>query len=114
MITRREFLRHAAIGTLGLISASAFSRAFGEIVEQNLTAFKGEDVFSRLLKKSLAGHWEKLPIGQCMTHVAMELQGTPYVGFTLELDKDHELCSVNLKGLDCVTFFEDTLDFSAC
>src|SRR5438045_9150843 len=47
-----------------------------------------------------------------MTHVAMELVGTPYVGFTLELDKDREVCSVDLKGLDCVTFFEDTLDFS--
>ena len=49
---------------------------------------------------------------KCMTRVAMEFQGTPYVGFTLELDKDRELCSVNLAGLDCVTFFEDTLDFS--
>jgi hypothetical protein len=34
------------------------------------------------------------------------------VGFTLELSKDQEVCSVNLTGLDCVTFFEDTLDFT--
>ena len=112
MITRRDFLRHAAIGSIGFLAASAFSRVFADVVADKMANFKGDDVFARLLKKSLAAKWNELPIGQCMTHVAMELQGTPYVGFTLELDKDHEICSVNLKGLDCVTFFEDTLDFS--
>jgi len=111
MIPRRAFLRYAAIGTIGLLGTSAFSEVFAEATG-DLKPFQGEDVFSRILKKSLAQKWEQLPIGQCMTHVAMELEGTPYVGFTLELDKDREICSVNLKGLDCVTFFEDTLDFS--
>jgi hypothetical protein len=106
MLTRRAFLQTAAAGTVGLLAASAFA------VTEGIKPFQGEDVFSRILKKSLAQKWEQLPIGQCMTHVAMELEGTPYVGFTLEIDKDHEICSVNLKGLDCVTFFEDTLDFS--
>ena len=112
MLTRRDFLHHAVLGTIGLLTATAFSRAFGEALAQEVEAFKGNDVFERLLSKSLEQKWNELPIGQCMTHVAMELQGTPYVGFTLELDKDHEICSVNFKGLDCVTFFEDTLDFS--
>jgi hypothetical protein len=31
------------------------------------------------------------------------------VGFTLEASPDTEYCVVNLKGLDCVTFFEDSL-----
>jgi hypothetical protein len=114
MISRRAFLHRAAVGTMGLLAASAFSRVFAADVAatEKLNPFQGEDVFARLLKRSLAEKWDQLPIGQCMTRVAMELQGTPYVGFTLELDKDHEICSVNLKGLDCVTFFEDTLDFS--
>ena len=73
---------------------------------------KGREIFHRILAKALKNKWETLPIGQLMGHVAMEFRGTPYVGFTLELDKDHEICAVDMLGLDCVTFFEDTLDFS--
>lgn len=100
MISRRSF-------TLGLLVAAAAARVFGYP-----TAFKGEDIFGRLLKKADAGKWRDLPIGECMKHIAMELDGTPYVAFTLELDKDNEICSANLVGLDCVTFFEQTLDFA--
>jgi len=85
------------------------SRVFGAMLPD---AFKGTDIFDRILKKALSEKWETLPIGQTMGHVAKELEGTPYVGFTLELNKDQEFCAVNLEGLDCVTFFEDTLDFS--
>jgi hypothetical protein len=84
----------------------------GAETEKQIEPFKGTEIFDRILKKALSEKWETLPIGQTMGHVAKELEGTPYVGFTLELSKDQEVCSVNLTGLDCVTFFEDTLDFS--
>lgn len=112
MTSRRAFLQHACYGTFGLLSATAISRVFAGEVEQKLQPFKGTAIFDRILKKALDEKWETLPIGQTMGHVAMELKGTPYVGFTLELSKDKEVCSVNLTGLDCVTFFEDTLDFA--
>jgi hypothetical protein len=105
-------LRHTTIGTFSLLAASAFGSAFGGVTQGNAQSFKGEDVFAKLLKQAKAANWRALPIGECMKRVAMALEGTPYVGFTLELDKDNEICSVNLTGLDCVTFFEDTLDFS--
>jgi hypothetical protein len=41
--------------------------------------------------------------------VGMALRRTPYVDGTLELYDDREVCSVNLSGLDCVTFFESAL-----
>jgi hypothetical protein len=112
MITRRNFLGGSISGAFGLIAASAFARALGAAIEEKLQPFKGGEIFDRILKKALAEKWHVLPIGQIMGHVARELEGTPYVGFTLELSKDQEICSVNLTGLDCVTFFEDTLDFS--
>lgn len=37
------------------------------------------------------------------------MQGTPYVGLTLEIDDHIESASVNFKGLDCWTFFETAL-----
>jgi hypothetical protein len=110
--SRRALLRRASFGTFGLLAASAFGSAFGGVTQEKAHAFKGEDVFARLLKQAKVGNWAALPIGECMKRVAMTLEGTPYVAFTLELDKDNEICSVNLDGLDCVTFFEDTLDFS--
>jgi hypothetical protein len=110
MTTRRDFLRHTLFTTLGLLTASAFTRVFGGN-DEKLEPFKGADIFDRIYKKASAEKWAQLPIGQAMGKIAKELEGTPYVGFTLELSKDREVCSVNLTGLDCVTFFEDTLNF---
>jgi hypothetical protein len=100
------------VGTFGVLTAAAMRSVWGDSIAQAPETFKGSEVFDRVLKKALAEKWEALPIGQCMGKVAKELEGTPYVAFTLELDKDKEFCSVNLTGLDCVTFFEDTLNFA--
>jgi hypothetical protein len=113
MTSRRTFLRRSLTCTAGLLTASAFSRVYASAAAADaFQPFKGADVFDRILAKAVAGKWDKLPIGQAMGKIAMEFEGTPYVGFTLELSKDREVCAVNLNGLDCVTFFEDTLDFA--
>jgi hypothetical protein len=104
MTTRRAFL--------GLLTMSAAAAVYGGEAAAAAETFKGQDVFDKLLKKAKAGKWAELPIGECMKRVALELEGTPYVAFTLEIDADREFCSVNLEGLDCVTFFEQTLGFA--
>lgn len=58
------------------------------------------------------GGWRELPIGERTGAVGMALRQTPYVAATLELHEDREVCSVNLRGLDCVTFFESALGFA--
>lgn len=75
-------------------------------------AFSGREVFDRILAAAQAGQWKSLPIGECMGKIAIQLEGTPYVAFTLELSLDREFCVVNLAGLDCVTFFENVLGFA--
>lgn len=105
---RREFLRYASLGTFGLLGASALADTIGQVSGQ-VQDFKGQDVFNRIIAKARQMHWAKLPIGELIGKIALELKGTPYVGFTLEVSKDSEACVVNLKGLDCVTFFEDSL-----
>jgi hypothetical protein len=107
-ITRRELLRYAGLGALGLLGSSALVRA-ADWAQEQLQHFQGQDVFTRIVNKAAAEGWKRLPIGELIGKIAMELKGTPYVGFTLELSKDAEYCVVNLKGLDCVTFFEDSL-----
>jgi hypothetical protein len=107
-MTRRELLRYASLGTLGLLCSSALARGT-DWLEVQLLHFEGQDVFTRIVSQASAERWSRLPIGELIGKIAMELKGTPYVGFTLELSKDSEYCVVNLKGLDCVTFFEDSL-----
>ena len=108
VMTRRQLIRYASVGTLGLLASSALARS-AELLRETLEHFEGQDVFTRIVGKAAAENWKALPIGELIGKIAMELKGTPYVGFTLELSKDQEYCVVNLKGLDCVTFFEDSL-----
>lgn len=73
------------------------------------TEFKGKTVFYRLVNKATSKNWQSLPMGELIGKLAHELEGTPYVASTLEIYPDREVCSVNLLGLDCVTFIETTL-----
>lgn len=110
-IGRRDFLRYAALGTFSLLSYSALAGMITQ-VPANRRKFEGQDIFQKIVSKARANGWTKLPIGELMGKIARQLEGTPYVGFTLETSPDQESCVVNLKGLDCVTFFEDTLDMA--
>jgi Protein of unknown function (DUF1460). len=79
---------------------------------EKFPVFKGDDKFQQIKEKAKTENWSALPIGELMGKIATELEGTPYVGGTLELSADQEVCSVNLDELDCVTFFESTLNLA--
>ena len=67
-----------------------------------------EGLFRKMIDLAQQKRWTVLPIGELMGHLAMDLQGTPYVGGTLE-GEGPEICRVDLLGLDCVTYFENVL-----
>ena len=58
-------------------------------------------------------NWKRLSVGEIMAKAGATFVGTPYVGGTLETGTT-EHCTVNLQGLDCVTFFENMLAFARC
>src|SRR5207247_1733391 len=74
--------------------------------------FAGQETFERLLMLGRERSWSELPIGERIGAIGMALRQTPYVAATLELYEDREVCSVNLRGLDCWTFFESALAFA--
>ena len=80
----------------------------GEKLPQKVT-FIGKAKFDAVVQKAQKGNWAKLPIGQRMAKIGLELEGIPYKGFTLEIHDKVESPSVNFKGLDCWTFFETTM-----
>jgi len=75
-------------------------------------SFSGDDVFRRIMSTAKLEKWRALPIGELMGKIARELEGTPYVAGTLDRNSEIETCSIDLTGLDCVTFFETTLCFA--
>jgi hypothetical protein len=108
MISRRNFLGSA---TALSISLPAFARADAPNAAP-LTSFQGQATFDRLMAKAAAEGWHKLPQGELMGRFGQELLGTPYVAHTLELDDRLEYCTVDFRGLDCVTFFENSLNLA--
>lgn len=109
--TRRSALPPLLCGALGF-PALAASGADASARERRLpmaTIFKGEKKFQAMVKKAKREDWRELPIGDRMVRFGLELRGTPYESFTLEIDDHIESPSVNFVGVDCWTFFETCL-----
>lgn len=73
------------------------------------TTFLGEGKFQSIIQKAQKEKWHKLPLGERMVQIALQLEGVPYKAYTLEIDDHVESPSVNFNGLDCWTFFETVL-----
>lgn len=76
------------------------------------TVFKGRATFDQLVDRAVRENWRALPIGERTARVGLALRGTPYRGYTLEIDDRVEAPSVNFVGLDCWTFYEVSLGFA--
>ncbi len=113
--SRRDFLIKC-IATASSIAGASITignqPSIANVSEKDTIEFKGKAVFERIIAKADADGWRRLPIGDLIGKIARQLEGTPYVASTLELYPDREVCSVNLAGLDCVTFIETTLAFA--
>ncbi len=102
MLTRRCLLSLSLMG-----ACPALLRA-GEFLPQSVT-FKGRERFEEVVARAMAENWASLPMGARVAQFGLALRGTPYVGWTLEIDDRVESPSVNFLGLDCWTFFEVSL-----
>src|SRR5215470_11272188 len=110
-LDRRGFLTSmgAALAAGGVLSSTRPLESAGGT---DPSAFEGREVFDRLVTQARERRWSELPIGARIGAIGMALRHTPYVASTLELYDDREVCSVDFRGLDCVTFFELALAFA--
>jgi Protein of unknown function (DUF1460) len=95
---------------LALLAPLGALRAGGEL--PLAVTFKGRDVFDRLVAKAQRENWRALPLGDRTVRVALAMVGTPFKGYTLEIDDRVESPSVNFFGQDCWTTFEISLAFA--
>jgi len=112
MLARRAFVSLAAKALMGAGALAIARPAPAPGRDRDTDTFAGRDTFERLLARARERAWSERPIGDRIGAVGMALRQTPYVDATLELYADREVCSVNLRGLDCVTFFESALAFA--
>jgi N-acetylmuramoyl-L-alanine amidase-like protein len=87
------------------VSRGAVTLPYGKV-------FKGESEFQQLVQQAESENWRSLPLGERTVTVGKALLGTPYVNYTLEIDDHLESPSVNLRGVDCWTYFEISLGFA--
>jgi N-acetylmuramoyl-L-alanine amidase-like len=95
-----------------LMLLGSLVESHGAVYLPYATVFKGESEFEQLVKKAVSENWRSLPLGERTVAVGRALLGTPYVNYTLEIDNRTESPSVNLRGVDCWTYFEISLGFS--
>jgi len=100
---RRNFIKTSALTALTFCT----NRAFGSVFRLD----NSNQLFNEIIEASIIGNWKERPIDEVMGCVSEFFLGIPYVAGTLE-KSDIEQCVVNLEGLDCVTFFENTLNIA--
>lgn len=71
--------------------------------------FNGESKFQAIVAKAERENWRRLPLSERTVMVARELVGTPYVNYSLEVHDRIESPVVNFKGMDCWTYYENSL-----
>ena len=100
-MTRRSALFLTALSLLG--GGVPFARARHTGLLPMGTVFIGLDRFETRVRqlRPIADKERALPIGERTAWIGQMLLGTPYKGYTLEIDDHIEAPSVNLTGLDC-------------
>ena len=102
-MTRREALSFA----LGTIAWSALPVALRAKTGKR----QAPEDFARMVTLIRQEKLRAQPIGAAIVAIGRAFLGTPYEGATLEINAN-EQCVINFKGLDCVTFFELSLDLA--
>lgn len=79
------------------------------------TQDKADDFEKMKCKKKLASFSDtlkNLPLNEIIIEVGKSFMGTPYVAGTLDENPGYEELTINITGLDCVTFVENCIVFS--
>ena len=100
-MTRRNLIKNSILISAGFLGLN--NKLLSNIFSDNNLS-----IFERIINKSEKFGWQKLSINELIINISKEFIGTPYVGGTLD-GNEIEKCVINFQGLDCVTFFENSL-----
>ncbi len=103
-ITNRRSRIAFSIAAVVLLFIS--SSAYGQI------PYIDDSIFVAKIKQAKAERIDTLHIGERIAAMGKLFIGTPYVAGTLDVDPTNEQLVIDLRGFDCVTFYENALAFS--
>lgn len=105
---RRTFIASSAIA-----SAASFipSQLLGAFMQE--TGLSDEQICKLKFDLAVSKNLEQRPINEIIVEIGKSFIGTDYAGHTLEDDGEEKLV-VNLRALDCVTFYENCTTLARC
>lgn len=108
-MNRRKFLQSLTLAA-GASPLLANANPF-----RPLAMFQDEDeaLCNKKFQIAVSKGWAKLPINEVVVEVGKSFLGTPYAENILEAPGEEHLV-VNMRGLDCVTFYENALVIARC
>lgn len=105
-MNRRNFI---ASSSLAAFASTLPSQLFGALMQELSDEQICKMKFDLALSASLAGK----PINEIIVEIGKSFIGTDYAGHTLEDDGEEKLV-INLRALDCVTFYENCVTLARC
>ncbi|HTP12810.1 MAG TPA: N-acetylmuramoyl-L-alanine amidase-like domain-containing protein [Bacteroidota bacterium] len=108
-MNRRRFVQSLTV----MAGSSPFllRKAFAETLQ--VPTESDETICRSKFQIAVSKGWQKLPMGEVIVRVGETFLGTPYVANVLEVPGPERLV-VNMRGLDCVTFYENSLVLARC
>jgi hypothetical protein len=103
--------RRTFITTFSLAAAASTlpSKLFGEIMQD----LSDEQICKAKFEFAISKKLEELPVGDVIVEIGKSFIDTPYGANVLESDGEEKLI-VNMRALDCVTFYENCAALARC
>lgn len=105
---RRSFIASSAVASAATLIPSHLLGAF-----MQETGLSDEQICKLKFDLSVSQNLVSKPINEIVVEIGKSFIGTDYAGHTLE-DEGEEKLVINLRALDCVTFYENCVTLARC
>jgi len=105
-MNRRTFITFSSLATF---FASYPSKLFGYVIQE----LPDEQICQKKFELAVSQNLFDKPINEVIVEIGKSFIGTEYVANALDVDGEERLM-INLRGLDCVTFYENCVVLARC
>ncbi len=111
-MNRRQFINRTALSALTPLLPFAFNQSYASSM-LSLLEDADETICKAKFDLALSRNLADKPINEAIIEIGKSFIGTDYVGHVLE-EQGGERLVVNMRALDCVSFYENSLVLARC